>query len=272
MTDIERYYAYKASSGRLDGKEGGLSYRTLQLHSIVLNLIFKEAMRRSLIRDNPCELAKIPKNAAKSEKKQDFYNVEQCKKLLDVTEGTPLHDMIYLTFIYGLRRSELMGLKWEAVDFENNTLTIQHTVVLQNVVVSKDSTKNKSSHRTYPLLEDIREILLSIRKRQKENKAFFGNCYNNTGYVFTHENGTAYYPSYPSHALQKVLEKYDLPHIRWHNLRHSCASVLLLKGWSMKDVSEWLGHADINTTMNIYAHIDMEHKRTMSMSLNGMLS
>lgn len=272
MSDIEKYYQYKSVSGRLDGRSGGLSYRTIKLHSVVLNLIFNEAVRQSLISDNPCKYARIPNTAHRNEKKIEFYTTEQCKILLNVTEGTILHDMIYVTFMYGFRRSELMGLKWSAIDFENNTLSVCHTVVLQNVVVRKDKTKNKSSERIYPLLPDVREILLKQKARQKEYKKLFGNCYNDTGYVFVKEDGTTYYPSYPTHALEKVLDKYDLSHIRWHDLRHSCASMLLLKGWSMKDISEWLGHADIGTTMNIYGHLDMEHKRTLGDRLSGILN
>lgn len=271
MSDIEKYYQYKSVSGRLDGKSGGLSYRSIKLHSVVLNLIFNEAIRQSLIKDNPCQYAKIPKTAKKSEKKVDFYTTEQCKKLLAATKGTTLYDMIYITFMYGLRRSELMGLKWSAIDFDNNTLSICHTVVLQNVVIAKDTTKNQSSNRVYPLLEDVKEILLRRKAQQEEYKKLFGDCYNDTGYIFAKEDGSTYYPSYPTHSLERALDNHNLPHIRWHDLRHSCASMLILKGWSMKDISEWLGHADISTTMNIYGHLDMEHKRTLGNGLNGLL-
>ena len=78
-------------------------------------------------------------------------------------------------------------------------------------------------------------------------------------------------PRYPTHELHKVLKKYNLPHIRWHDLRHSCASMLIEKGWHMKDISEWLGHSDITTTMNIYGHISMEHKKELGYSLEGLL-
>jgi integrase len=272
MSDIEKYYQYKSVSGRLDGKEGGLSYRSIQLHNVVLNMVFNEAIRQSIIKENPCRYAKIPKTAKRSDKKIEFYTPEQCTTLLEVTTGTILYDMIYITFMYGLRRSELMGLKWSAVDFDNNTLAICHTVVLQNVVVEKDTTKNQSSNRIYPLLDDVKEILLRRKRQQEEHKKLFGNCYNNTGYVFVKEDGSQYYPSYPSHELQKQLQKNNLPHIRWHDLRHSCASMLILKGWSMKDISDWLGHADIGTTMNIYGHLSMKHKRTLGNSLNGLLN
>ena len=271
LSDIENYYHYKATAGRLDGKEGGLSYRTIKLHSVVLNLMFNEAVRTSIINDNPCRLAKIPKSAARSMKKVDFYTVDQCKTLLEITKGTSLHDMIYLTFIYGLRRSELMGLRWSAIDFSGGTLSINHTVVLQNVIVEKDSTKNKTSNRVYPLLDDVREILLKLKEEQSRNRIFFGDCYEENGYVFTREDGAAFYPSYPTHALEKVLKENNLPHSRWHDLRHSCASMLIAKGWQMKDISDWLGHADIGTTMNIYGHLDMAYKRNISQKLNGLL-
>ena len=270
LSHIEKYYQDKSVSGRLDGKPGGLSYRSIKLHSVVLNLIFTEAVRNNLIKDNPCQYAKIPKTAKKSDKKINFYTTKQCEELLSVTKGTLLHDMIYLTFVYGLRRSELIGLKWEAVDFDNNTLSIQHTVVLNNVIAQKDSTKNDSSNRVYPLLKDVREILLRLKEQQDEYRELFGDCYTDTGYIFVKEDGTTYHPSYPTHALTKVLKKHNMQSIRFHDLRHSCASMLILKGWGMKDISEWLGHSNIGITMDLYTHINLEHKRELGNSLNGL--
>lgn len=271
LSDIESYYKYKSISGRLDGKQGGLSYRSIKLHSVVLNLVFEYAMRNKLIKENPCQFAKIPNTAKRSKKIIDFYTPEQCNKLLGITQGTILHDMILITFLYGLRRSELMGLKWDAVDFDKNTVTIQHTVVVNDTVVAKDSAKNKSSRRTYPLLDEVKDLLLKRKEEQKEYKKLFGNCYTDTAYVFTKENGNTYYPAYPTHSLRKVIEQNDLPHLRWHDLRHSTASMLLEKGWSMKDISEWLGHSNINITMDTYTAINLDRKRTLSNSLNGIL-
>lgn len=271
-SDIEKYYRYKSKTGRLDGKSGGLSRSSIKRHSVVLNSTFEEGIRNGFISTNPCKYAKIPKQQEKEIiQKLQFYTVLQCEKLLEVTYGTILHDMIYTTFIYGLRRSELLGMRWCDIDFENNTITIQHTrVVNGHVSVAKNKTKNKSSNRTYPLLDDIKDILLKIKKRQSEYKQIFGDCYIDSEYVFTKEDGSTYYPSYPTHALEKILDKHTLPHIRWHDLRHSCASLLLLKGWSMKDISEWLGHSQIGVTMNLYAHIDLDYKRTLSKDLNGL--
>ncbi len=270
IQDIEKYYNYKSTGGRLDKKPGGLSSRTIKLHGIVLGLVFKKAIHDGILKSNPCEYAKIPKTT-KTQPVAKFYTVEECKKLLDITNGTPLHDMIYITTIYGLRRSEMMGLKWDAVDFVNDTLTIRHTVVMQNKIVAKDSTKNKTSMRTYPLLNDVKTILMKMQSEQNKNRKLFGNCYHETGYIFVKGDGTQFYPSYPTHELQKCIKKNELPHIRWHDLRHSCASLLILKGWQMKEISEWLGHADIGTTMNIYGHLNLEHKRKLGDTLNGLL-
>ena len=180
--------------------------------------------------------------------------------------------MIYITFIYGLRRSELMGLRWCDIDFENDLLTIQHTVVVNgDLVVEKDSTKTKSSNRVYPLLSDVKKILEKIKKDQQENRALFGNCYEDSDYVFVKEDGSKLHPSYPTQSLQKTIKKYDLPPIRWHDLRHSCASMLILKGWGMKDISDWLGHSGIAITMNLYTHLDIAHKRDMAKNLEGIL-
>ena len=228
-------------------------------------------MCEGIINNNPCEYAKLPKETNHNTVAK-FYTAEQCKKLLEVTKGSVLHDMIYLTIIYGLRRSELMGLKWDAVDFDNNTITIKHTVVLQNQIVAKDKTKNKSSNRVYPLLDDIKEILLKIKDKQQKDKKFFGKAYKKNDYIFKDVRGNQYYPSYPTHSLRKILKKNELPHIRWHDLRHSCASMLILKSWQMKEISDWLGHADIGTTMNIYGHLDIVHKRDLGNSLNGMFN
>ena len=270
ISDIEAYYNYKSTTGRLDGKSGGLSQRTIKLHGVVLSLVFKKAIRDEILTSNPCEYARIPKTANLNQSVTNFYTSKQCQSLLCVVEGIPLYAMIYITILYGLRRSELMGLKWSAVDFRNNTITINHTVVLQSTIVAKNKTKNRTSMRIYPLLNDVKAILINLKNKQDKNRKIFGNCYTENDYVFTKEDGTAYYPSYPTHELQKYLKKNNLPHIRWHDLRHTTASLLLLKGWKMKEISEWLGYSDISTTMNIYSHIDMEHKRELVNTLNGL--
>ncbi|MGN0181424.1 MAG: tyrosine-type recombinase/integrase [Candidatus Ornithomonoglobus sp.] len=271
ISDLEAFYNLKAVSGRLDGKDGGMSYRSIKMFATILSLVFKYAQREGLVRDNPAEKAQLPK-LEKKVAKISFYNVEECNDLLKASAGTPLHDIIAITILYGLRRSEVMGLCWDAIDFENNTLEIKHTRVLNKTVVAKDKTKTDSSHRVYPLLPEIREILLRIKYEQTDNARVFGKNYNDSGYIFVNELGEPFYPSYPTTMLTKLFKHNpELRKIRFHDLRHSCASVLLEKGWSMKAISDWLGHSEIGITMNLYTHIDLDSKRERAKTLGGML-
>lgn len=107
----------------------------------------------------------------------DFYNAEQLNSLLEAIKGEPLYPLIKVTAVYGLRRSEVLGLKWDSVDFENGTLTIKHTVVQVEKLVEKDKTKNASSHRSFPLIPEIKEILLELRKQETLNRKLFGRSY-----------------------------------------------------------------------------------------------
>lgn len=193
IKDVESYYNYKFVSGRLDGKESGLSLRTIKLHGVALSQIFEYAIYSGLIKENPCKHAKFPKESSNTSHTVSFYTLNQCNELLNKTNGTPLYNMIYITFLYGLRRSELMGLKWDAIDFVNDTLTIKHTVVLNTKVVQKDKTKNRTSNRTYPLLPEVREILIDLQKQQNNNKEELRSAYKESGYVFAKADGTAYY-------------------------------------------------------------------------------
>lgn len=267
---IEAFFNYEVISGRKDGKEGGLSQRAIKLHYVILNQVFKHAFYKGEVNSNPCERVRLPRMPKKM-KKLNFYSVEESREVLKALEGSPVRDMVEVTLLYGLRRSELLGIQWSKVDFHNNTLEISHTVTFDGEeVVREDSTKNRSSERIYPLLPEVKTIFLRLKKRQEENRRFFGKGYFESDYVFTKDDGTLYYPDYPSQMFRKIMRRTDLPVYRWHDLRHSTASILLDKGWSMKDVSEWLGHSGIGITMNIYAHVDLNRKRKLSASLENL--
>lgn len=270
LDHVEEYYEFKSRAGRLDGRAGGLSKRSIRLHHTILGMIFKEGMRKRLILTNPCSVAELPARSDKSFK-GTFLTESQCKTLLEAIETQALHDMVTITLIYGLRRSELMGLKWSAVNFERKTLLISHTVVLKKEVHQKDKTKNSTSNRVYPLVPSVEGILLRLSHMKKNYAEIFGGTYQDSGYVFTHPDGRPYYPSYPSHELKKVLAKHpELPNIRFHDLRHTCASLLFGLGWSMKDVSEWLGHSTIAITMDTYTHIDAHRKSMLSRGIDKL--
>lgn len=166
-----------------------------------------------------------------------------------------------LTVYYGLRRSEAVGLKWSAIDFEKQTVSIQNTVVQFNTVLEKETTKTKSSRRTYPMSPEIVNILLKIKSRQDEMKKTLGAGYHDNGYVFIWDDGTFFRPDYITSKFQKVLKENGLPRIRFHDLRHTTASIMVENGADLKRVSEWFGHSNVGTTANIYAHLTFETKK-----------
>lgn len=151
------------------------------------------------------------------------------------------------------------------------TLTIRHTVARVTKVVEKNKTKNASSFRSFPLTYDPVRLFKILLQQEQYYRNHFGKDYIDNDYVFTWEDGHPYSPDYVSHTFHKLLKKYDLPHIRFHDLRHTCASMLLSEGYGLKDVQEWLGHSDIKMTANIYGHLDIRCKRSIANGLEQAL-
>ena len=226
----------------------------------------KYAVKIDLIDVNPADKVERPK---KEKFVGSFYDADEVNRLFEITEGTKLEIPVLLGAFYGLRRSEAIGLKWSAIDFDQNTLTIQHTVVQCNIdgkreLIAADTTKIKSSMRTLPLVPFVRDRLLALKAEQAENRRLCGRCYNRDylEYICVNEIGDLIKPSYVTEQFPKLLDKYDMRRIRYHDLRHSCASLLLKNGVQMKEIQDWLGHSDFSTTANTYAHLDYSSKLT----------
>ena len=265
------YYEYKFSSGRKDHKKGGLSMGSLKKHSVILKNILNNAFLEELINRNPALKIPLPKKE-NEESRCKFLNAKEANDLLKIFKEHRLQPLIYMTLYYGLRRSEVLGLKWSAVDFKNNTVEIKHTVVKNSTIVAKDKTKTAAGKRKYVLLPEIKEILQDLKKDTQYNKKIFGKSYIKSDYVFTWEDGHMYRPDYITKEFTKVLAKNNFPKMRFHDLRHSCASILYDKGWEIKDIQTWLGHADIETTANIYTHISKSRKEILAEDLQNTFS
>ena len=192
---------------------------------------------------SPCQWVKLPQIIRRE---PTFYSAEQVEKLLSsTTNDSVFYLLVKITATYGLRRSEVLGLQWNSINFERDTLQIAHTVVKVNKTVCKDKTKNSSSFRSFPLIPEIKELLIKEKARQKINRKEFGKEYMESPYIFVWDNGKPYSTDYVSRHFGILLKNCNLPHIRFHDLRHSCASILLSRGFTLKDVQEWLGHADM---------------------------
>ena len=213
---LQDYLDEKAAHGRKDGK-GGLSPRSLRLHKNILYQTLTEAVKAGLLPANPCEyvdLPSVPRHEA------HFYTAEQLQVLLEAIQDDPLYPLVKITAIYGLRRSELLGLQWDSVDFDRGTLTIRHTVSKVTAAVEKDKTKNASSYRSFPLLPEARDIFLQTLADQSVNHRLFGKAYQENPYVFKWPDGRPFPPDYITHHFARLLQKHGLPRIRFHELRH----------------------------------------------------
>ena len=213
---LQTYINVKAKFGRSDG-HGGLSAVSLRQHKNVLNQTLKLAQRDGLIQTNPADLVVMPHAAQFT---GTFYTESQMRDLLTAVKNERLYPIIYVTALYGLRRSEVLGLKWDSINFAMQTLTIRHTVARVTKVVEKNKTKNASSFRSFPLTDDAVRLFKILLQQEQIYRNHFGKDYIDNDYVFTWEDGHPYSPDYVSHTFHKLLKKYDLPHIRFHDLRH----------------------------------------------------
>lgn len=196
----------------------------------VIHRALKYAVKTDLIDVNPADKVDRPK---KNEFTGNFYSKDEMNALFDAVRGSKIEVAVMLTAFYGLRRSEVVGLKWAAVDFEQNTIEICHTVTTvrldgKEVLVESNGTKTKSSKRTLPLVPVFRGQLLALQEEQKENRKLCGRCYNKkyADYICVDAMGNLLKPDYLSNSFQIILQNYHLRRIRFHDLRHSCASLL----------------------------------------------
>lgn len=261
LEDIQKYVNSKSHNGRLDGK-GGLSVRTLRLHRNMISQALDTAVAKKFIPINPCHDIKISKEE-KDVARFNFYSEEELQNFLDDIKDEFLYPALKICCTYGLRRSELLGLQWKNVSFASKTFTIAATVVKVSKTIHKDRTKNKTSHRTFPMDEEIYDIFKDLKEKQEYNRKICGKSYKDSDYVFTWDDGHLVSPDYMSKKFSKLQEKYGYRHIRLHELRHTCASLLLVNEQPLKIVQEWLGHSDIKTTANIYGHLDISGKATV---------
>lgn len=263
---FQKYYNSKYKGNNKEAK--GLSANSLRKHHANIKSALDYAVKMNLITYNPSERVDLPK---KEKFYASYYNVDQIDKLLIACEGTEIEAAVFITAYYGFRRGEIIGLKWKCIDFEESTITINETRVRigKEVIVKKP--KSESSLRTLPLIPDVEKYLKALLKSQKEQMKDNDNN-RAPEYVCSWDDGKPLDTNYLNHKFNKILKKNDLPHIRFHDLRHSAASYLVKNGVNMKVIQLWLGHADFSTTADMYSHIDMEMKQDTAMKINDIFS
>lgn len=255
--------------------EQGYTTNTVIHYHAVLHQALAYAVKNDYILSNPADRVKRPK---KNKHISSFYTKEEILTLLDIAKDDPIYIPIVLSAYYGFRRSETLGMRWSAIDFENKTITVNHKVTEltengKTIVYAEDKLKTKSSYRTLPLIPVVEEKLLEHKAKLERNQKLFGNsyCKEYMDYVCVDEMGKLFRPNFVSDHFGWLLKKYGLKKLTFKELRHSCASMLVAEGIPMKSIQEWLGHSNFSTTADIYSHIDYHAKQQSAAAIGNAL-
>lgn len=254
VADILDFYNY-LSNVRKNTNNTVIHYHAL------LRKTFTEAYIRKLIKENI--MLEIPR--PKKEKYiSEVFNLKEINIFLNHIKGHRFELEMNLALFYGFRRSELLGLRFSVIDFDNNTILVNTKITSseKEKLVPKQKMKNDSSYRIMPLLDSIKKLIIQRMERIKKDKHFFKSIYTKKweGFVCVGENGELIKPDRVTRTFRKLINECGLKKIRLHDLRHSCATLLYEQDIQLKDIQMWLGHSDIQTTANIYSHFDYTRK------------
>jgi len=251
--------------------DGGLSPRTVQYIHTTVHRALKIAVRWELIPRNVADAVQPPRI---QRKEMRCFNKDEAKKLLETAKGERYEAVYVLAVHSGLRKGEILGLSWDAVNFDKGTLQVRRTLAHDsngNPVFS--TPKTSKSRRTIHLSRTVLSALSRHRKRQNQERLRAGTDWHDYGIVFATEMGTPVHASHLHDRSWKPLLRHGgLPDIRFHDLRHTCATLLLGAGVHVKIVSELLGHASIAITLDTYSHVLPSMGDTASVAMESALS
>lgn len=250
---------------RKDGKPGGYSPTTVRRVHAVISSIMTTAVQWNIITENPCKRIKPPKQA-----KQEiaFFTPEQAAAFLaeldrETKEGEILlqHNIFFqLALFCGLRRGETVALKWQDIDFDAGTVSINKSTAIVDGKRYQKTPKNRTSERVISIPRHVLTMLRRYRLEYNTYRMRIGSQWTGSGHIFIQWNGAQMHPSTPDSAMRKVIDRYNgshkepLPHVTPHGLRHTSATLLISQNVDIRTVSNRLGHAQTSTTMNIYTH------------------
>ena len=254
--------------------DGVVANTVIHYHAL-LRRAFQQAFKEERIDANPFDRVGRPK---KNKFHGENYTQEELLTLLHLARGDVIYPAILLAGAMGLRRSEALGVRWSRIDWEKRTVLLDTKIVEyrengKKKVEPVEEMKNKSSRRTLPLPDPVVEMLQVQKEHREVYRKMFQGSYNTQylDYVCVNQLGELLRPSYVTDHFRELLEKYGLRHIRFHDLRHTFASLLISKDVPLINVSNFLGHSDLSTTANIYAHLDKASKQASAAVISDIL-
>lgn len=253
---LQEFYNEKFNSG--------MSGNTVKHYHANIHKALKYAVKMDLLNINVADKVDLPK-IKKFE--ANFYTKEELDELFEVFKGDRIELVVHIAAYYGLRKSEIIGLKWDSIDFDAKTITVRRKVSSTygtgtEVIRVDNELKTKASERTFPLIPHIEDMLRERKILEEHYSKLLGKDFDREydGFVCRDNFGKLITPNFVTDHFKRVISRNKLKKLRFHDLRHSCASLLLAKGASMKAIQDWLGHSTFNVTANYYSHLDPRSK------------
>ena len=261
--DIQKFYVKLLSEGRVQrteskNKSKGLKPKTVKNIHVFLSTAMDKAVAEKLISDNPVKHCVLPKQEHEERK---TLPLDKLNLFFEEAKNSGVYEMYLTEIATGLRRGELLGLKWNDIDYENQTIFIRRQICRIDGIVTEGPLKTKNSYRKIIVPADVLEVLKT--KQIQENNA--------SEYVFSSPTGGAISPDSVLHMLHRVLARAGLPKIRFHDLRHTFATMALQNGVDVKTVSNILGHFSAGFTLDTYAHVTTSMQQTAAEKVGQFL-
>lgn len=252
---LNSMYSALLKSGENKRTGGKLSAKTVLEHHRLVSTVLEQATKEGLVPFNVARKADPPKVVHKD---VNYFQPEEIDAIRDALEEEPVKwkMIVHMLLITGARRGEILGLKWDKVDFDNNRIRICNNIqYLPGKGVYEETPKTASSIRYVSLPEETMRLLWQYKAWQSSEILRLGEYYERNNFVFSQENGKPMHPDSVTTWLARFSERHDLPHINPHAFRHTMASMLYYNGIDSVSISKRLGHAQVSTTANIYAHV-----------------
>lgn len=266
VAEIEGFYRHKET-------KDGVSANTISHYQAAIYSALKDAVRLGVVSSNPAERVILPKV---KKFQGSFYTAEEAQALLGATVGTKLERPVYLACWFGLRRGEATGLRWKDINFSRKTMSITGVIVQEgtsNQYNYRDHPKSKAGERIFPLTDEQCRVMQHWKIAQAEQRLLCGKSYNTEwqDFVCVDKIGNLITPGYISWSFPKFLRKNELRVIRFHDLRHTNAVLLLSNGATMQSVQNWLGHESYATTDEYYGGLLADAKIVPAQILGSVL-
>ena len=260
--DLQKFYRKLLTKGRVERIESkeqpkGLSGKTVRNINQVISSAMDLAVAQKIILTNPTNACELPKV---EHQEMQTIPAEQLQAFLDEAKATGVYEMYYIELATGLRRGELLGLKWSDIDWKNGIIKVRRQVARVDGQIVEAPLKTKNSYRAVSISPQAIEVL-----REQKRKT-------NDQYVFPSPNGGPISPDSVNNMLKRVLERAGIPKVRFHDLRHTFATIALQNGVDIKTVSSMLGHFSAGFTLDTYAHVTTSAQKEAAQTIGNILT